>query len=146
MCNNIALVGKFPFGSERGKVSKMEMKGTTAERSTAAFSRIVGARLSSVDFVLDYLILGFDGKGALTSMVWPEIVPIAGGVLKFGMPGYRDRLCGLITRVVSEVDFSEDETITISFGDDHLRIPLQQRHNQGERAIFTAPKNFLNVW
>jgi len=35
---------------------------------------IRGARLSSVQFVLDYLILGFDEKGALTTLVWPEIM------------------------------------------------------------------------
>jgi hypothetical protein len=110
------------------------------------FSRIVGARLSSVDFVLDYLILGFDGKGALTSLVWPEILNPGGIVLKFGMQAYRDGLCDLITQVVSEVHFSEDETITISFGDTDLRIPLRQRHVPGERAIFTAPKHFLHVW
>ncbi len=95
---------------------------------------------------MDYLILGFDGKGALTSMVWPEIISTEGSVLKFGMQGYRDSLCDLITEVVSEVHFSEDETITISFGDTHLRIPLQQRQVPGERAIFTAPKHFLQVW
>jgi hypothetical protein len=119
---------------------------TNAEQSEAAFRRIVGARLSSVDFVLDYLILGFDGKGALTSLVWPEIIISGGGVLKYGMQGYRDGLCDLILQVVSEVKFSEDQTITISFGDTHLRIPLQQRKAPGERAIFKAPKHFLQVW
>ncbi len=124
----------------------MKMKNTKVEDGAAVFSRIVGARLSSVDFVLDYLILGFDEKGALTSLVWPEIISATGSVLKFGMQGYRDRLCDLIAQVVSEAHFSEDETITISFGDNHLRIPLQQRQHQGERAIFKAPKHFLHVW
>jgi hypothetical protein len=123
----------------------MEMGNTKVEQGAAVLSRIIGARLSSVDFVMDYLILGFDGKGALTSLVWPEIISNAGSVLKFGTPGYRDRLCDLITQVVSQARVSEDESITISFGDDHLRIPLQQRQH-GEKAIFTAPKHFLYVW
>ena len=127
-------------------VRMMKTKNTKVEENAAVFNRIIGARLSSVDFVLDYLILGFDGKGALTSMVWPEIMIPDGSVLKFKMQGYRDGLCDLITQVVSEVHFSEDETITISFGETHLRIPLPQRRFPGERAIFTAPKHFLHVW
>jgi len=125
---------------------EIEMKKTKVEQSQAVFSRIIGARLSSIQFVLNYLILGFDGKGALTSFVWPEIIIPGESVLKFGMQGYRDGLCDLITQVVSEVDFSEDEIITISFGDTHFRIPLQQSQVPGERAIFTAPKHFLHVW
>jgi hypothetical protein len=42
----------------------MKTKNTKVEEGAAVFSRIIGARLSSVDFVLDYLILGFDGKGS----------------------------------------------------------------------------------
>jgi hypothetical protein len=122
------------------------MKATGVEDSLAVLTKIVGARLTSVDFVLDYLILGFDDKGALTTLVWPEIISITDNVLKFGMEGYRDSLCGLITQVVSEVHFSEDETITISLGDNRLRIPLRQRQDPGERAIFTAPKHFFHVW
>jgi hypothetical protein len=123
----------------------MGVKSARVKEGESVLSRIIGARLTSVDFVLDYLILGFDGKGALTALVWPEISN-AGNILKFGMQGYRDRLCELITEVVSEVRFSEDETITILLGDNYLRIPLQQREAPGERAIFTAPKHFLHVW
>jgi|SRR5580704_9157241 hypothetical protein len=124
----------------------MGMNGTNVGQGSDVLTRIIGARLSSVDFVLDYLILGFDGKGALTSLVWPEIIRPGMSVLKFGMQGYRDGLCDLITQVVSEAHFSDDETITILFGDTHFRIPLQQRKVPGERAIFKAPKHFLHVW
>jgi hypothetical protein len=123
-----------------------EMKVTEVENSETSFRRIVGARLSSVDFVMNYLILGLDGKGALTSLVWPEILPPDGRILKFGMQCYRDGLCDLIAQVVSEVRFSEDEIITISFGNTYCRIPLQQAQFPGERAILTAPKHFLRVW
>src|SRR5580700_1623503 len=124
---------------------KLEMKNSNSEQTGAVFDRIIGARLTSVDFVLNYLILGFDEKGALTTLVWPEVCG-AGNILRFGMQGYRDSLCDLIPRVVSAATISEDETIAISFGDDHLRIPLRQVRFPGERAIFTAPKQFLHVW
>ncbi len=124
----------------------MEIDSTKVGHGDAALSRVLGARLSSVDFVLDYLILGFNGKGALTSLVWPEVVLPDGSVLTLGMQGYRDALCDLITQVVSSIHLSEDEIITISFGHTNLRIELQQRRLPGERAIFTAPKHFLYVW
>src|SRR5258707_1038212 len=52
---------------------EMEVKNVGVEESAAVFRRIIGARLTSVEFVLDHLALGFDGKGALTSLVWPEV-------------------------------------------------------------------------
>ena len=75
-------------------------------------SEIRGARLSSVQFVLDYLILGFDEKGALTTLVWPELTS-RNQTVSFGMPGYRDRLCDFITKVVENVNISDDEVIEI---------------------------------
>jgi hypothetical protein len=110
-----------------------------------AVARLVGARLTSINFVLDYLILGFDERGALTTLVWPEVV-LRERVVKFGDDDYRNALCRLIEEVVRAADCSEDETITFSFGTAELRIPLKQRQSPGERAIFTAPKHFLHVW
>jgi hypothetical protein len=118
----------------------LSMKGEEILRS------IQGARLSSVQFVLDYLILGFDEKGALTTLVWPEVAE-GGGALTFGMSGYRDALCGLITQVVDDVEVLDDETILINFrGKGQLRIRLRSYKSPGERAIFTAPKHVLFTW
>jgi hypothetical protein len=119
---------------------------SSVNKGEALLQTIRGVRLTSVQFVLDYVILGFDSKGALTALVWPEIHD---GVttLKFGMTGYRDRLCELIPKVVRSVEISEDETIFITFeGGTLIRIPLRDRKVSGERAIFTAPKHHLYVW
>jgi hypothetical protein len=125
---------------------KMENQSATSDQSTTVLGRIVGARLTSVDFVLNYLILGFDEKGALTSLVWPEVSIGGGQVLRYGMQGYRDALCNLITRVVSEANISEDEIIQITLADDYVRIPLREKQGAGERAILTGLKHFLHVW
>jgi len=107
---------------------------------------IRGARLSSVQFVLDYLILGFDEKGALTTLVWPEITS-EGATLSFGTPGYRDQLCDFITRVVENVKICDDETMMIIFKDQsQLTMALRTYKGSGERAIFTAPKHRLFAW
>jgi len=108
--------------------------------------RIIGARLSSVQFVLNYLILGFDEKGALTSLVWPEVMH-ADHTLKFGDPGYRDRLCELIEKVVTGASMDSADTITIQLGDDdRLKLPLSTYGGQGERAILTGPQHYLRVF
>jgi hypothetical protein len=113
---------------------------------TKLLKEITGVRLTSVDFVLNYLILGFDHKGALTTLVWPELL-IGGESFAFGAPGYRDRLCDLITKVVLSVEVSEDERITISFEDtSSIVIALRTYNRSGERAIFTTAKRGLAVW
>jgi len=116
------------------------------EKGRDILQEVRGARLTSVEFVLNYVILGFDGKGALTSLVWPELTwPDAN--LTFGMPGYRDRLCEFITKVVENVESSDDETITFTFREqDRIVIRLSTYEHPGERAIFTAPKNRLFTW
>ncbi len=114
---------------------------------TGILKQIAGARLTSVCFVMDYLIVGFDEKGALTSLVWPDIVDSLGGATSFGNHAYRDRFCDLITQVVKDVQMSKEETITISFENSiRLIIRLRDRKDGGERAIFTAPKHQLQVW
>jgi len=116
------------------------------ETSNSLLKKIIGGQLSSVQFVMDYLILGFDVRGALTTLVWPEIIG-AQDVLKYGMVGYRDRLCELICKVVSDVEFTENETINIGFGDlTKLSISLASYKGSGERAIFTAPPHVLYNW
>ena len=109
-------------------------------------SRLIGAPLTSVQFVLNYLILGFDPKGALTTLVWPELCHDNKKVT-FGTDGYRDELCSLIDKVVTNATMDSDETIIIDFENGvEVRIPLQSYKAPGERAILTGPKRFLLVF
>lgn len=111
-----------------------------------ALLRLIGSRLTSVQFVLEYLILGFDEKGALTTLVWPELVETS-GLLRFGDSGYRDLLCSWIGRVITGAAIDKDDTISIQLGEsDSLRIPLGSYQGYGERAILTGPKHFLLVY
>jgi hypothetical protein len=115
------------------------------DNGESVLKTIVGARLTSVQFVLNYLILGFDEKGALTSLVWPEVV-VGEKHHKFGMNCYRDFLCELIEKVVSEVKVTSDETVLIKFDSAELRIPLKTYAGAGEKAIFTGAQHQLFVW
>jgi len=107
--------------------------------------RIVGARLTSVQFVLDYLILGFDERGALTTLVWPEIDK-QDQILAYGMLEYRNCLCELISHTVTKAS-EMDETFRITF-ENHfsLLIDLKRCDRAGERAILTGPDHFLRVY
>jgi hypothetical protein len=124
----------------------MKMKNDTKSawiKKEEAIARLIGARLTSVQFILNYLILGFDEKGALTTLVWPEI-HYERRTMTFGTQGYRDELCSLIEKVVKNVTMEVDETISIDFEDGiELRIPLASYKVPGERAILTGPKHYL---
>lgn len=124
----------------------MTREQTIQENGRKLLHEIRGARLTSVQFVLNYLILGFDEKGALTTLVWPEIID-RGMTMRFGMPGYRDSLCALITKTVEDLEITNDETMRIAFDSKmRIEIPLRAYEHAGDRAIFTAPKNRLFVW
>jgi hypothetical protein len=111
-----------------------------------ALSRLVGGRLTSVQFILSYLILGFDEKGSLTTLVWPEILD-GDEKIAFGTKGYRDKLCSLIEKTAKNVTMEPDETISVDFENGiEIRIPLRSYQDRGERAILTGPKHYLFVF
>jgi hypothetical protein len=132
--------------------AKGEQMTTLRERQdpageTGILKKIVGGRLTSVCFVMDYLTLGFDNKGSLTSLVWPDVVDSQGCTTSFGNESYKDDICDLITQIVTDVQMSKDEIISVTFENGcRLIIRLRDRKTRGERAIFTAPKHHLQVW
>jgi hypothetical protein len=116
-----------------------------AEREKA-LSRLIGAQLTSVQFVMDYLILGFDERGALTTLVWPEIFN-ENKKITFERTGYRDELCSLIQKTLQNATMESDETISLGFENGtEIRIPLRSYRHSGERAILTGPKHYLLVF
>lgn len=131
------------------KLRDVKMKNdneSSLTKKEEAISRLSGARLTSVQFILDYLILGFDEKGALTTLVWPEI-HCNKEILTINMQGYRDGLCSLIEKVIKRVTMEVNETISIDFENDtELRIPLASYKVPGERAILTGPDHYLFVF
>lgn len=76
---------------------------------------LVGEKLSSVTFVLDYLQLDFDGSG-FTMFIWPTIF-YEGEKNVFGETKYRNSLCALIARIVTRVEYTEDVLLRIVFDD-----------------------------
>jgi hypothetical protein len=106
--------------------------------------RLVGCQLTSVMFVLDYLIIGFEGPRALSLLLWPKITR-DGRDLVVGMVEYRDALCSFIGDTVSEAMISSTE-LEIYIGRGVLRIAMDATTASGERVIMTGPNNYLAVW
>ena len=100
---------------------------------------LVGEKLSSVTFVMDYLQLDFDGN-RFTLNVWP-VITVGGKEYKFGEPSYRDSLCSLITKVVKQASGEEKQHLTLDFeSGDMLTVSLDSDNPElvtPEIAIFT---------
>jgi len=76
-------------------------------------SLIVGEQLSAVIFVQDYLQLQFDGP-TLTLLNWP-IIEIGGNQIHYRTEEYRNKLCELIGRLVTDVSSKEEKNMRIDF-------------------------------
>lgn len=77
-----------------------------------------GRGLSAVTFIQDYLQLSFDGPGL--SVFNPLTVGANGKSITSWQPGFRDLLCGQITKVVARVEYRREEALTLCFSDGSL--------------------------
>jgi hypothetical protein len=99
---------------------------------------LIGEKLSSVTFVMDYLQADFDGN-RFTFYIWP-VVTIDNTEFKFGDTSYRDKLCTLIAKVVKHVTYIDNKELVIGFDNkDKLFLSLDPDNpdNVAEIAIFT---------
>jgi hypothetical protein len=76
---------------------------------------LVGEKLSSVTFVLDYWQIDFDGNGF--NVMSKITVRGDGWMCQSGEPGFRDRLCEQIAKIVIHADFEDDVGVSIVFED-----------------------------
>jgi hypothetical protein len=76
---------------------------------------IVGEFMSSVEFVMDYVQLGFNGS-TLTSFAGLRVHD-HDQVFQETAPGYRDAICALIGAVVSSTEVREQDLLRITFAD-----------------------------
>lgn len=109
-------------------------------------SVLIGRQLSSVEFVQDYLQLRFDGP-YLTAITHPR-VSVGNMCWKWGMPGYRDRLCERIGSVVTRAPVSEGGEICLEF-DDGARLSISLHsddYRAAEAAIFDNGDQGCWVW
>ena len=102
---------------------------------------LLGSQLASVAFVMDYIELHFDGP-CITALVLPRLY--LGGVLyESGKVGYRDALCGQITKIVRRVSLKEEISLEVEFMDASiLSVSLAPEDAVGpESATFRDRQN-----
>lgn len=102
---------------------------------------IVGERLSSVEFVEDYVQLRFNGA-TLTAFTLPT-VSTDSQTLHWGEPHYRDELCRQIGHLVKSVSIQAGEFIEVVFDDNvKVQISIRDKDYQGpEAAQFDSVSN-----
>lgn len=84
---------------------------SAAAGSKSILDRLVGAQLTQVWFVMEYVQLIFGGDDSLQCFVWPRI-DTNGRTLAIETPGYRDALCAFLTTEVTAV--AEDPAIGLA--------------------------------
>lgn len=122
------------------------MKTSTGihEGYISVLNEIVGARLTSICFILDYLMIGFDEKGTLTCTVWPKIID-NNSTSVFGEDFYSNILCNNIGQRVTEVTLEEKFSLTIALENGTIiYVSLSSDSSRDtERIVFNTPNNDL---
>lgn len=97
------------------------------------FESIIGERLSSVEFVQDYVQLRFDGP-TLTAFVWP-VLRFRSKAVRFGESSYRDELCGRIGHKVRTAELRQGEAVIVEFEDGAIiSVSLRAEDSVGPEA------------
>ena len=100
-----------------------------------SLNKIRGRPLTSVEFVLDYVQLRFDGP-TLTAYIWPSLT-LAEKTVAWGQEGYRDALCARIGVKVADTSIVEGKNLTIYFDDGAvLRISLREQDYRSLEAVY----------
>jgi hypothetical protein len=95
-------------------------------------------QLSSVIFVQDYLQLDFDGF-TITCYDWP-VITILDNEFNINNNEYRNALCSLITKQVSNSTFIENEALDIYF-ESREQIKVNLKNANKEVIYFTTPED-----
>jgi hypothetical protein len=95
---------------------------------------LIGAQLSAVTFVQDYVQLHFDGP-RLTVFSHP-VVMRGDQTFHWDKPGFRDALCSRIAKQVTAARIAYGESICIEFADGSaIKISLQDEDYLGTEAV-----------
>ncbi len=100
-----------------------------------SFSQIKGRVLSSVEFVLDYVQLRFDGP-TLTAYTRPSL-SFEQRTVSWGQEGYRDALCARIGVKVENTSIVEGNDLAIYFADSAvLKVSLRDEDYRSVEAVY----------
>jgi hypothetical protein len=101
------------------------------------FRVLANEQLGSVIFVQNYLQLDFDGY-IITCYKWP-IISTLNGIFDIANREYRNELCSLITKEVSDIIFIDNERLDIKFQSGE-QIKFNLKEAKDEVIYFTTPE------
>ena len=85
-------------------------------------NKLIGEQLGSIEFVMDYLQLHFDGK-TFTIYIWPQII-LEKNVLIHSDLNYKNELCAFIGYEVSNLIFIENQNLDLIFNNSISKIRI----------------------
>ena len=99
------------------------------------FDELIGEQLSAVTFVQDYFQLWFDGPGINVNN--PTIVYHSGIKNQSWNNGFRDAVCGQISKIVESVLVRKEDSVKIVFNhQSYISISLKPDDYDSPEAIF----------
>jgi len=112
----------------------IEEPDETTQSLTDSLQVLVGEKLSSVTFVLDHWQVDFDGNGF--NVMSQIAVTGADWTCRSGEPGFRDRLCERIGKIVADAEFEDDIGVSIVFEDGGgLHLSTEPDDYRGAEAL-----------
>ena len=107
---------------------------TSQEGLDGSLQVLIGEKLSSVTFVLDYWQLDFDGHGF--NVMSTITVKDATWTVNSGEPGFRDRLCEQLAKIVLYAEFKDNQGVLIAFEDgSSIYLSARPEDYRGAEAI-----------
>src|SRR4051812_38384154 len=104
------------------------------EAGPESWKQIVGAELSAITFVRDFVQLAFDGS--VFSALTPIKITSARGTIASGDDQFRNRICDQIGKSVNDVTVREGEALIIRLTDgSSISLSLRVEHYPGPEAV-----------
>lgn len=111
----------------------MSMKSDLSATLAEALAYLEGRQLSSVEFVMDYLQLRFDGP-CLTAYC-PPIVVKCGRQYAVTDSGYRDAICEQIGHRVHHINIDDKAVVVLFPNGSSIMIALESGNCDGPEAL-----------
>jgi hypothetical protein len=112
----------------------IEEPDETTQSLTESLQVLVGEKLSAVTFLLDQWQIDFDGSGF--NVMSQITVTGADWACRSGEPGFRDRLCEQIGKIVADAEFEDDIGVSIIFEDGSgLQLSTEPDDYRGAEAL-----------
>lgn len=126
-----------------------EPKPEVKNKDKEACQSLVGMRLYQVSFVTDYLQIYFDASTNRDNIILNAyelpVLKNRNQIIKHTDPQYKDVLCGLIEKKVSQVKFDKDKGFSFTLENEAtLEILFEAKMKYGEWMAYIDQENHLN--